>query len=148
MIQSLVSLNDELTQAVRTELTKGKTKGMLEQVDFAQQGLIISSPDLKMQKKEKDTIKVAKEISWSRLSVSFEIVSSGGEKVYEVEISNTPTCTCEDYKKFSGKELCKHIIWIYIFISKVDENSQLIHQITLSEEALQELRIESFTLPH
>jgi hypothetical protein len=102
---------------------------------------------LKNANKEKNTIKVAKVLSRSRLLAVFEIVSSGGKNVYKVEISNTPTCTCEDYKQFNGKELCKHIIWVYIYVLKVDENSQIIHQITLSEDSLQEIRIDVLSLP-
>ena len=114
MIQSLVTLDDESnqTRTHRTDKTKEKRYAALENA-----------------KKEKDTIKVAKETSRTRLSVSFEIVSSGSEKGYEVEISDTPTCTCKDCKKFNGKERCNHVIWVYVYILKVDENSQLIHLI-------------------
>jgi hypothetical protein len=98
-------------------------------------------------KQDKDIIKVAKILSRSRLSAVFEIASSRCQKVHKVEISKTPECTCDDYQKFNGKELCKHIIWIYVYVLQVDEISPLIQQITLSEDALTEILKDSFTVP-
>ena len=51
--QNLASVKYKLTQIVCTELTRQRTKGMMGQVGFSQQGLPISSPDLKMPKKRK-----------------------------------------------------------------------------------------------
>ena len=59
------------------------------------------------------------------VSSRFEIQGSEGERRYEVEVSEAPSCTCVDYKKFSGKELCKHSIWVYLYVLKVDGESPL-----------------------
>lgn len=69
---------------------------------------------LQKAKQDKDSIKVRKVLSQSDVSFVFEIQSSDGRKAYEVVVSEAPSCTCEDYKRFNGKELCKHVIWVYL----------------------------------
>ena len=64
----------------------------------------------------------------------FAIQNLTSQKEYVVTISVAPKCECEDYQKF--KELCKHIIWIYLYQLKVDEEHCLIQQIELEENVV------------
>lgn len=94
---------------------------------------------LEKAKQDKDSIKVRKVFSQSDASSTFEIQSSDGQKAYKVVVSEAPSCTCEDYKKFNGKELCKHVIWVYLYALKVDEESPSINQITLSQDYVRKI---------
>ena len=97
---------------------------------------------LQKAKQNKDSIKVRKVLSQTDVSSHFEVQGSGGQRRYEVEVSEAPSCTCEDYKKFNGKELCKHVIWVYLYVLEVDEKSPLINQITQSENSVRQILIE------
>ena len=55
---------------------------------------------------------------------------------YRVVMSCSPSCTCPDYQKNGGKELCKHIIWTTMFVLGVPEDSHLMQQITLTRQEL------------
>ena len=101
---------------------------------------------LQKAKQDKDSIKVRKVLSQSDVSSRFEVQGSDGQRRYEVEVSEAPSCTCEDYKKFNGKELCKHVIWVYLYVLKVDEESPLINQITLSEDSVRQILMESLAI--
>lgn len=98
---------------------------------------------LQKAKQDKGSIKLRKVLSQSDVSCRFEVQGSDGQRKYEVEVSAAPSCTCEDYKKFNGKELCKHVIWVYLYILKVDDESPIINQITLSEDSVRQIMTES-----
>ena len=80
----------------------------------------------------------------SDISSRFEFQGSDGQRRYEVEVSAAPGC--EDYKKFNWKELCKHVIWVYLYVLKVDEESPLINQITLDEDSVRQIVTESLPI--
>ena len=101
---------------------------------------------LQKAKQDKGSIKVRKVLSQSDVSSCFEVQGSDSQRRYEVEVFKAPSCTCEDYKKFNEKELCKHVIWVYLYILKVDEESSLINQITLSEDSVRQLLTESLPI--
>ena len=61
----------------------------------------------------------------------FTIQNLNSRREYVVKISVDPTCECEDYQKFKGNQLCKHIIWVYLYQLKVDKEHCLIQQIAL-----------------
>lgn len=72
----------------------------------------------------------------------FTIQNSVSLKEYVVTISVAPSCQCEDYKKFNKlkeKQLCKHIIWIYLFQLGVDEEHCLIQQIALERDEVKQI---------
>lgn len=94
-------------------------------------------------KQDKGSIKLRKVLSQSDVSSRFEVQGSDGQRKYEVEVSAAPSCTCEDYKKFNGKELCKHVIWVYLYVLKVDDESPIINQITHSEDSVRQIVTES-----
>ena len=64
-------------------------------------------------------------------------LNSRGE--YEVKISVCPTCECEDYQKFKENQLCKHIIWVYLYQLKVDKEHCLIQQIALKTDEVKHI---------
>ena len=61
----------------------------------------------------------------------FEISKPAGRtKSYKIDISQTIKCTCE---YFSQKNTpCKHILYIYLFILNVPENSNILQQMYLT----------------
>ena len=42
--------------------------------------------------------------------------STSGRKTYVVEISNAPSCTCPDFQKQGAKVLCKHVLFVVLFV--------------------------------
>ena len=68
----------------------------------------------------------------------FEISRAAGlAKPYKINIYQTDKCTCE---YFSQKNtLCKHILYIYLFILNVPENSNLLQQMYLTRGELNQL---------
>lgn len=46
--------------------------------------------------------------------------STSGRKTYMVEISNTPSCTCPDFQKQGAKVLCKHVLFVVLFVLSGD----------------------------
>lgn len=69
----------------------------------------------------------------------FTIRSLNSQIEYVVEISVAPTCECEDYQKFKGNQLCKHIIWVYLYQLKVNEEHCLIQQIALDRNEVMQI---------
>lgn len=97
-------------------------------------------------KRESESLQVGKVISQSGISCVLEIQSFSSQNAYKVVISEAPSCTCEDYKKFNGKELCKHIIWVYLYVLKVDEDNPSINQTTLSTDAVRHILTPPLTI--
>ena len=52
---------------------------------------------------------------------------------YKVTISKKHSCQCLDFSKKEQNELCKHIIWTLLYICKIPEDSELLHQVYLTE---------------
>ena len=89
---------------------------------------------LQRAKQEKETIKIKSFSSHSSLKRTFIVVNlTRVTSEYQVEIGNTPLCDCEDFAKHSDKELCKHIVWLLLYICGTPENSYLLHQLFLTD---------------
>ena len=58
---------------------------------------------------------------------------------YTVSIGLVPQCTCIDFLKNSKSGPCKHIIWLYLYVFKIDEEDSLIHQTSITSEELTKL---------
>ena len=57
-----------------------------------------------------------------------------------MKVSTAPSCTCENrLSSPRARQLCKHIIWIYLYVLLVEETSDLLQQITLSEDNVTEI---------
>ena len=52
---------------------------------------------------------------------------------HKVKIGKSPSCGSANFVKNSGKELCKHIIWTLLNICRLPENSNLLHQLFLTD---------------
>jgi hypothetical protein len=62
----------------------------------------------------------------------YKLVSSSSA-MYTVSIGKKHSCQCLDYSKSEGNDLCKHIIWTLLYICYVPEDSELLHQVHLTE---------------
>jgi len=65
----------------------------------------------------------------------YSVMGSIGN-VYEVNIKKLPSCTCPD---FGNGNICKHILFIYLKVLKVEKNSYLIYQKALLTTELQDI---------
>ena len=68
----------------------------------------------------------------------FEISNAAGRaKSYKIDICQTVTYTCEHFSQKNTS--CKHILYIYLFILNVPENSNLLQQMYLTRAQLNKL---------
>ena len=58
---------------------------------------------------------------------------------YIVTIGQKHSCQCPDFAKHKQKQLCKHIIWVLLFICNVPESCELLQQIFLTDLELSEI---------
>ena len=68
----------------------------------------------------------------NNLGRKYDVLGSTGN-VYEVEISRIPSCTCPDAAKGN---LCKHILFVYLRVLKLQPRSKVIIQKALLQEEL------------
>ena len=54
--------------------------------------------------------------------------STSGRTRYVVEICWTPSCSCPDFRKNDKKVLCKHILFILMYILGLAENDNIIEK--------------------
>ena len=92
---------------------------------------------LQTAKREKEELTL-KSVDFSTAHERANIVSNIRKNSYQrVEIDKSPSCGCADSVKNSGKEVCKHIIWTVLTICRLPGNSNLLHQLFLTDnEAL------------
>ena len=57
------------------------------------------------------------------------------ENTYDVDICHTPTYSCSD----NCSCLCKHILWVYLYVLNVKENSSLLRDKKLLKDVLQSI---------
>ena len=68
------------------------------------------------------TMKIHRIIKVSNLKQEFDVLSTNTSRVASKEIiCNVPSCTCPNYKKNGMLVSCKHIIFILLFVLKLDE---------------------------
>ena len=71
-----------------------------------------------------DTMKIIKIIEVSELKQECSVLSTISERVmYKVSICNVPTCTCPDLKKNGMLVSCKHIVFVFLFVVKIDDET-------------------------
>ena len=58
---------------------------------------------------------------------------------YIASIAMGPHCPCLDFLKNGNSGPCKHLIWLYIFVFKVNEEDPLLQQKSLTSEELTQL---------
>ena len=95
---------------------------------------------LQTAKSERESMTVRNETRLHDAESQFTIEEPlDSQKEYVVTISVSPTCECEDYQKYKGNQLCKHIIWLYLYQLKVDEEHCLIQQILLKQNEVRQI---------
>ena len=68
------------------------------------------------------TKKIHRTVKVSNFEQEFDVLSTNTSTVaYKVIICNVPSCTCPDYKKNSMLFSCKHIIFILLFVLKLNK---------------------------
>lgn len=73
------------------------------------------------------TVKVASDHS--------KFLVTHGENTYDVDICHTPSCSCPGNRSC----LCKHILWVYLYVLNVKEDNSLLHEKRLSKDVLQSI---------
>ena len=76
------------------------------------------------------------------MKVKDQVIENDFEKIctlvlnstYKVSIGKKHSCQCLDFSKNEGKELCKYIIWVLLYICQMPEESKLLQQVFLTEE--------------
>ena len=100
---------------------------------------------LQTAKSERESMTVRKENRQHDAESQFTIEEPlDSEKEYVVTISVSPTCECEDYlnQPRNRRQLCKHILWVYLYQLNVDEEHCLIQQVSLDDnQVIQILKI-------
>ena len=86
---------------------------------------------------DRHRIKLLSVLEEADLVRKYEVTSARdwlGYGPYSVSIGKTPSCTCEDFMKSRSVKICKHLIWVYVVVLGVDENSDILQQAALTEE--------------
>ena len=60
---------------------------------------------------------------------------------YHVHIGSQHSCDCQDYDfvKHRGKQACKHIIWTLLFVCGIQEDSDILQQVSLTVEEIRQI---------
>ena len=87
---------------------------------------------LQRAKGEIDNIKVKHPVTRKDFENSYTLVTNS-LATYEVTVGKSHSCQCMDFSKNQGKELCKHIIWVLLYICRVPEESELLQQLSLTD---------------
>ena len=70
----------------------------------------------------------------------FKVYSVNSDKVYNVKVEKSPSCTyyfgANDRNR---RQVCKHLIWVYLYVLKVKESSDVIQQISLTDEEVNDI---------
>ena len=73
-------------------------------------------------KASEQTMKIHTIVKVSNLKQEFDVLSTNTSRVTcKVIICNVPSCTCTDYKKNGMLVSCKYIIFILLFVLKLDK---------------------------
>ena len=86
---------------------------------------------------DRHRIKLLSVVQEADLVRKYEVTSARdwlGYGPYSVSIGKTPRCTCEDFMKSRTVKICKHLIWVYVVVLGVDENSDVLQQAALTEQ--------------
>ncbi|WWC61065.1 uncharacterized protein I303_103643 [Kwoniella dejecticola CBS 10117] len=75
----------------------------------------------------------------------FKVLGSTGN-VYTVDIGRAPKCDCPDYKM--GNRPCKHVIFVFIKVLKVPDESSIWYQTSLTAEEVEVVFAAAPPTPH
>jgi hypothetical protein len=91
---------------------------------------------LEKAKTSRHEIAVSKTLNVSQNERRYAVSSSG--KVYHVSVCQVPSCTCP-FKLNKPNEVCKHLIWVYLFVLGLQKESNLIQQVGLTKSELNKI---------
>ena len=86
---------------------------------------------------DRHRIKLLSVVEEGHLVRKYEVTSARdwlGYGRYSVVVGKTPSCRCEDFMKSRTVKIWKHLIWVYVVVLGVDENSDMLQQIALTEQ--------------
>ena len=87
-------------------------------------------------KRKKHEMAVKKTLSTSSDERRYAISSSG--KGYEVSVGQIPSCTCP-FKSKKPDQICKHLVWVYLYVLEIGEQSNLIQQVGLTKSEVNKM---------
>ena len=87
-----------------------------------------------MEKTDGDLIRIS-------IGYSFKAYSINSQTIYSVIIDQNPRCTCPYFMKKprNRKQTCKHILWVYVRVYRLPENSCILQQIALAKAECQDI---------
>ena len=90
---------------------------------------------------EKNSMRLRKyELNQTSLQATvFTKTMGADDKGYAVEVCVNPKCSCPFYTSKVGSQVCKHLIWIYLNVFKLKEDSDVIQQIKHTSDTVQAL---------
>jgi hypothetical protein len=71
----------------------------------------------------------------------FKVFSVNTGKLYNVEVKKSPSCSCEYFSSNdrSRRQVCKHLIWVYLYVLQVHESSEVIQQVALTDQEVKNI---------
>ena len=97
--------------------------------------------NLSKAKKQKTRISVVNSSVIDSLHRAYVVTSAQVEDHslnYEVHVSKEPSCNCPQGLR-TKKDVCKHIIWVCLFVLKVPESSSMLNQVYLTEKEVEQI---------
>ncbi|CAB4017718.1 Hypothetical predicted protein [Paramuricea clavata] len=58
---------------------------------------------------------------------------------YHVHIGSQHSYNCQGYVKYCGKQACKHMIWTLLFVCGIQEDSEILQQVSLTIEDIRQI---------
>ena len=92
---------------------------------------------LKMAKSMKNSISashIEKASNVTTVSLACRSTVTHKEKVV---VSQIPKCSCKFFAYMKEKEVCMHIIWVFLNVFEIPEESYLLHQIGFTLEEVE-----------
>ena len=130
------SSSEELEAAAKSQTTSTKRGGRFRKHRSKQ-----FEKSLSKAKKQKTRISLAKSSvvdSLHRIYVVTSAQVTDHSLKYEVHICREPSCNCPQGLK-SKKDVCKHIIWVYLFVLRAAESSNFLNQVYLTEQEMHQI---------
>ena len=71
----------------------------------------------------------------------FKVYSVNTGKLYDVEVKKSPLCSCDYFASNdrSRRQVCKHLIWVYLYVLQVPQSSDVIQQVALTDQEVKNI---------
>ena len=130
-----VSMFDDTDEFSSSSSDQSSSKDSRPRV-FRKKKSSIFLKSLEKAKTSRHEIAVSKTLNVSQNERRYAVSSSG--KVYHVSVCQVPSCTCP-FKLNKPNEVCKHLIWVYLFVLGLQEESNLIQRVGLTKSELNKI---------